>query len=252
MRALLQGMGVAWMFHELFHGWHLVNAHQRSYRRIDVDTESSEILAILKRRFLIVRIFLLFFSRDSGNKRIHPPLCFSPLVTVTSQEFATDSFEEIEPADDGGWTGRKPFETDGCRCWRIRLLEESGRFFRPFALRWRELPSLRGHPDSKFVLSPRVLSRYVFPPKDDVPGPTDCRKGPLSGGGRGKGRVKTERMEKSVKRPREKRGVLGVRNRILAGVASGRRWREPGRNQKGWNEIKGKWNILCARIYRQK
>lgn len=50
------------------------------------------------------------------------------------------------------------------------LLPSVGANFRPF-----------GHPDSKFVLS-RVLSRHVFLSKDDVPGPTDCRKGPLSGG----------------------------------------------------------------------
>ncbi|EZA47500.1 hypothetical protein X777_15627, partial [Ooceraea biroi] len=51
-------------------------------------------------------------------------------------------------------------------------------------------------------LSFRASSRYVFLPKDDVLDPPDCRKGLVSG------------MEKSVKRLRENRGVLGVRNRI--------------------------------------
>ncbi|TGZ46765.1 Uncharacterized protein DBV15_05517, partial [Temnothorax longispinosus] len=66
-------------------------------------------------------------------------------------------------------------------------------------------------------LSFRASSRYVFPSKDNVLDPTDCRKWEE---GR---RIKTEGMVKSVKRLRKNLGVLGVRNRILS-VASGK-WR---------------------------
>lgn len=89
--------------------------------------------------------------------------------------------------------------------------EDSGIFFRPFALR-RPKTSV---PSGTLIrsLSFRASSRYVFSPKDNVLDPTDCRKRLVSGK-RGR-RIKIEGMVKSVKRLRKNRGVLGVRNRIL-------------------------------------
>lgn len=60
-------------------------------------------------------------------------------------------------------------------------------------------------------------------------------------------RVKTERMEKSAKRPRENRGVLRVRNRILFAVASKR---YPGKIRR--DEIKEKTETYLVDTARAK
>lgn len=177
-------------------------------------------------------MFLFYFSlspflfwRNSENK-------ISPLSLPSWQLYRKNS-RWVSLKRDRGWLtiedgqgGSHLKQMDAGREIRRKIREK---FFRPFALRRRELPSLRA-PWFEVCPLARVLSRYVFLPKDDVPGPTDCRKGPLSGS-RGWSGVKTVRMEKSVKRPCEKRGVLGVRNRIFTGVAPGR-WRARAKSER--------------------
>lgn len=54
--------------------------------------------------------------------------------------------------------------------------ENSGIFFRPFALPVGPKISVPSGISIR-SLSFRASSRYVFPSKDDVPHPPDCRKG---------------------------------------------------------------------------
>lgn len=182
---------------------------------------------------LIVQMFLFYFSlspflfsRNSENK-------ISPLSLPSWQLYRARIRDESLWRERSSWLTIETMDREEAIWNRWMLVERFGeRFGKNFSAL---LPSAGanfrpfGHPDSKFVLS-RVLSRYVFLPKDDVPGPTDCRKGPLSGK-QGWSGVKTVRMEKSVKRPCEKRGVLGVRNRIFTGVAPGR-WRARAKSER--------------------
>lgn len=114
----------------------------------------------------------------------------------------------------------------------------------------QRLPSLQA-PWFEVCLFARPLVTYSHR-RIKVLDPTDCRKRLVSGN-RAR-RIKTERMIKSVKRLRKNQSVLGVRNRILSGVASQRvaSHREngegiPGQNQKGQHKIKGEWDDVSHR-----
>lgn len=102
------------------------------------------------------------------------------------------------------------------------------KFFRPFALRRRELPSLRA-PWFEVCPLARPLSLRI-PTEGWRSGSDGLQKGAAKWK-QGWSGVKTVRMEKSVKRPCEKRGVLGVRNRIFTGVAPGR-WRARAKSER--------------------
>lgn len=120
-------------------------------------------------------------SKAIANTNLPPPssqfrvtlACISLEAVNVVRIYSQDNFQEIVSV----MTGEK--ENHLRVCEKYRMLEDSGIFF--CLLTPRSLPKILVCSSILIPsLSSRASSRYVFPSRNDVPDPSDCKKGLVS------------------------------------------------------------------------